>query len=340
MNRADEQMTGVRGDIAIIGIGDFGGECIGHLTFKDRNQPILIRLNWEDHLPAIDGEMIHISLDETYRGRVLGDPISAGKATASVGPQVVGLMPSVSFVVLIAQPGDGVGSGGTTALADALKRSNIPFLTILALPDSDSVGRKRHMTARSTISELCVMKETPVVFDQAEFPGYCNAFKRSVTDKIQTLIDALTPSMIPLDFNRIRNALTGSGANAVATVRTHGKHRALEAAENILADPAVDAFLGKPASVLLHLQSDESLSLFEIDEIANLISDNWGDDVDLTYGVGQGGCADGELRLGLIVGEYCHEIDEDLDLEHETRDEIDVLMSEAFTRLQAGSGAH
>ena len=152
MNRADEQLTGACGEIAILGVGDFGSESLGHLTFREQNRPILIRVNWEDHQPTLSGEMIHVNLDESCRGRVLGDPISAGRATASVGPQITGLLSSVSFVVMIAQPGDGVGSGGTTALADALKREGIPFLTILALPDSDSVGRKRHMTARSTIS--------------------------------------------------------------------------------------------------------------------------------------------------------------------------------------------
>lgn len=333
-----EQMCeGMNGDIALIGIGDFGGETLPQFRFKDGSTPLLVRLNWQDRFPMLDGEMIHVSLDEDLRGVVLGDPISAGKATASVAPEVIALLPAVSFVILVAQPGDGVGSGGTIAMADALKRAEIPFLTILALPDADSVGRKRHMTARSTISDLCVMKEAPVVFDQAEFPGYYNAFRLSVIEKVQTLLDVLTPSMIPMDFNRIRTALTGSGANAVATAKTMGKSRAVEAVENILADPTVERFLGSPASVLLHLQSDESLSLYEIDEIANAIIDNWGADVDLTYGVGQGGCRKSELRLGLIVSEYIPEMDYEMGIEDDPRNDVDALMSEAFTRLQAGS---
>ncbi|MBN1297085.1 hypothetical protein JXA80_09910 [bacterium] len=338
MNRASDYAGGAAGDIAIIGVGDFGGDVLGRLWFREEKRPILIRVNWMDHLPEISGEMIHVCLDESFRGMVLGDPISAGKATASVGPQIIGLLHGAAFVVLVAQPGDGVGSGGTTAMADALKRARIPFLTLLVLPDCEAVGRKRHMTARSTISELCVMKETPVVFDQADFPGFTGAFHRAVTDKIQTLVDALSPSMIPLDFNRIRNALTGSAANAVSTATVMGKTRAVEAAELVLSDPAVEPFLGRPASVLLHLQSDESLSLFEIDEAANIIIENWGDDVDLTYGVGEGGCQPGELRMGMIVGEYIGDMDEMVETESESHDEIEVLMSEAFTRLRAGSG--
>jgi len=338
MNRFDQLQDGLNGDIAVIGVGDFGSSALDYFHFKDANVPLLIRLNWRDRLPELSGEFIHIALDDEFRGKVLGDPISAGKATASIAPEVTALLPAVSFVIMIAQPGDGVGSGGATAMADALKRAEIPFISILALPDADSVGRKRHMTARSTISDLCVMKETPVVFDQADFPGYYNAFKLSVIEKTQCLLDALTPSMIPLDFNRIRNALTGSGTNAVTTAKIQRHGNTLEAVENILADPSVESFLGQPACALLHLQSTESLSLFEIDEIANAIIDNWGADVDLTYGFGHGGCEEGELRIGLIVSEYTHELDVELGIDMDHGDEIDALMSEAFTRLQAGTG--
>jgi len=337
MGRNKSELRTITGDIAIIGVGDFGCETLEHFSFKQGNTPLLIRVNWFDRLPELNNEFIHIVLDEEFRGKVLGDPISAGRAMASITPEIINLLQHVAFVVVIAQPGDGVGSGGTTALAEMLNRSTIPFLSILALPDVDSVGRKRHMTARNTISDLCVMRETPVVFDQTDFPGYYNAFKLSVIDKVQTLLDALTPSMIPLDFNRIRNALTGSSESALATARAVGADRSIEAAENILADTSVEEFLGKPASVLLHIQSGEALSLYEIDRVANCITSGWGADLDLTYGVGEGGCSDGEIRLGLIVGTHIDDQEIESKIIEDRRDNVELLIAESFSNLRSSS---
>lgn len=334
INGKDNQKR-ARGEIAVMGIGDFGSEVLEKLVFNGMHRPMLFRVNWNDCLPKLQEDYIHISLNSRYRGFTNGDPITASKATAEVVSELIELTLSASLVILIAQPGDGVGSGATTALATIFKNIDIPFLSILCLPDVEIVGRKRHMTARSTISELCVMKETPVVFDQAEFPGYLKAFKKSVADKIQVLLDALSPGMIPIDFNRIRTALTGVSGSTIATARARGEQRALEVAESVLADSSLESFLTRKASVLMHLQSDGPLSLFEVEEVAHLITENWGADVDLIYGVGQGLCEQGELRLGLIVGEYV----EDLGTQMEPTEKVvqdDPILVELFSRLQSG----
>jgi len=154
-------------------------------------------------------------------------------------------------------------------------------------------------------------------------------------DKIQTLMDALSPGMIPIDFNRIRTALTGSANSTVATARATGHQRAHEVVESVLADYSIEPFLNRKASILMHLQADEALSLYEVEEIAHLISDNWGDDIDLIYGVDHGGCKPGELRLGLIVGEYV----DDLDLEYgviNESNEVDEALRQLIPRLQSG----
>jgi cell division protein FtsZ len=335
MSNGKDNQKRIRGEIAVMGIGDFGADMLEKLVFSGVHRPMLFRVNWDDCLPKLQDEYIHISLNSRYRGFTNGDPISASKATAEVVSELIELTLSASLVILIAQPGDGVGSGATTALASIFKNIETPFLSILCLPDVDIVGRKRHMTARSTISELCVMKETPVVFDQADFPGYLKAFKTSVADKIQVLLNALSPGMIPIDFNRIRTALTGLSGSTIATARAKGEQRAQDVAESVLADSSLESFLNRKASVLMHLQSDGPLSLYEVEEVAHMITENWGADLDLIYGVGQGPCESGELRLGLIVGEYV----EDLGSLQETPEQIaqdDPILVELFSKLQSG----
>ena len=334
MNRRDGHVR-PKGEIAVIAIGDFGAEVLQKISFRKDFRPLLFRINWDDSLPNLQDDYIHIALNTRYRGFSSGDPLAASKAMAEISSDLLELTLSSFFVLLIAQPGDGIGSGVTTALANLFNKAGIPCLSLLSLPDAEIVGRKRHMTARGTISELCAMKEVPVVFDQADFPGYLEAFNTSFADKIQALMDALAPGMVPIDFNRIRIALTGSSSSTIVTARARGQHRAQEVAESIMVDYSVESFLNRKASLLMHLQSDGPLSLFEVEEVAHLITSNWGDDVDLIYGVDQSPGELGELRLGLIVGEYVEEMALPQTIA-EKEDKDDPVLTELFSKLQYG----
>ncbi len=334
MNKVRGQIR-PKGEIAIIAIGDFGAEMLQKISFSEDFRPLLFRIDWNDRLPQLQDEYIHVALNSRYRGFNSGDPIAASKAVAEICPDLMELTSSSFFVVLIAQPGDGIGSGATTALTNIFNRAKIPLLPLLSLPDAEIVGRKRHMTARGTISELCAMKEVPVVFDQAGFPGYLEAFNISVADKIQALLDALTPGMVPIDFNRIRMALTGSSSSTIVTARARGQNRAQEVAESVMVDYSLESFLNRKASLLMHLKSDGPLSLFEVEEVAHLITSNWGEDVDLIYGVDQSRGEIGELRLGLIIGEYVEEMAKSQAVvEDENQD--DPILIELFSKLQYG----
>jgi cell division GTPase FtsZ len=289
--------------IAIAGIGDVGFDILKHLEPYDAKHPLLFRINWDDCIEDLDDKTIDIALDSRLRGFTKGDPVAAANAMSEVASKFHELTNMVSFFLLIAQPADGVGSGVTTELAGILRRRNIPFMSTMILPDAESCSRKQLVTASSTIVELCHMRETPVVFDPAEFPGYNDAFKSAVVEKIQLLLDAMSPGMIQIDFNRIRTALCGASRSTIVTARAKGKCRAREAAAIIMADYSLEPLLNHEACVLMHIQTEGALSLHEVEEIATYIADNWGNSIDLIYGVGNGVCEKDELRLGLIAAE-------------------------------------
>ncbi len=302
MSNISGQQTGF-GTIAIAGIGDLGINILHHLQPCREMNPLLLRVNWDDCNIDASSVFTDVLLDSRRRGVSKGDPVSAAKAMSQSVNKFEKLISHVAMVLIITHPGDGIGSGGTVELASFLKRKGKPFVTITLLQDEKICGRKQRMTAKNTVTELCHMQETPVVFDQSDFPGYTDAFCKAVADKVQLLVDAMSPGMIQIDFNRIRNALCGSSRSAIATARAKGTHRARDVAVSIMMDQAVEALLNREVCVLMHLQSNGGLCLHEVEEIASYIANNWGNSVDLIYGVGNGNCENDELRLGLVVGE-------------------------------------
>ena len=101
-----------------------------------------------------------------------------------------------------------------------------------------------------------------------------------------------------LQVNIFRNDV--DSAIAVATAK--GPDRAREAAERILSDPIIADFKGKPAVLVLHLLAGDDLTLYELDNAASTILDNWGSEIDMTYGTATDPGRNGNLRLGMLVG--------------------------------------
>ncbi len=62
------QTVSSSGEVAVIGIGDFGSEALMKLNFRQDLQPLKILINWSDSLPPICNDFVHVALDQSQRG--------------------------------------------------------------------------------------------------------------------------------------------------------------------------------------------------------------------------------------------------------------------------------
>ena len=103
---------------------------------------------------------------------------------------------------------------------------------------------------------------------------------RGVTDLITM------PGLINLDFADIKTVMSEMGKAMMGTGEADGENRAIKAAEAAIANPLLDQTSMKGAAgVLINITGGSDLTLYELDDAANRIKEEVGnDDVNIIFG--------------------------------------------------------
>ncbi len=293
-------------DIVVLGLGGYGIELVKNLRFNADMSPGIILMDRSVEHSNLN-EAFSISLGDYSSDLSEGDVVAAGNVVREILPDLEGRLKTVSFAIIVAGLGGGVGSGAALELAAYFRKIRVPTIAFVTKPHPFIEGRKRFLTAAQAESELRNRLDCMISIDSEsvipEIDKQADSVRNNMIEKLQVLMDVLcNPGMMPVDFSRVKNALSCDTSATIITASATGDQRAVEASQRILSDPAVADFLNKPASIVVHVMSDERLTLFELDEAATMIMDNWGAEVDLTYGAAT--CEGLNLfRIGLIVGD-------------------------------------
>ena len=103
---------------------------------------------------------------------------------------------------------------------------------------------------------------------------------------VQGICDLITlPGLINLDFADVRTVMT-SGGSALMGIgfASAGENRAREAAERALRSPLIDTEITGAKGILLSIAGGEDLSLFEVNEAAEVVRQAATDDTNIIFG--------------------------------------------------------
>ncbi len=234
-----------------------------------------------------------------------GDFISVTHEIESLFPGLDPYLNGSAFVVLAAGLGGGVGSGGTVSLVHYIKSRGIRVLALVALPNREQHGRKRCLTADLAMAEITAKADGVLVLNAA------NHYNQSLSDSfadisekfrlmMHMIFDESGESTVNLTY--VCNVISKKGSAVLVTGKGKGVGRSLEAAQSVLDNPATAPFMEKPASGIVHILSSRDLTLMELSDAASLISDNWGDEIDLGFISSVAPQMDDELQFSLIIG--------------------------------------
>jgi cell division GTPase FtsZ len=119
---------------------------------------------------------------------------------------------------------------------------------------------------------------------------------RSITDLM------MMPGLINLDFADVKNIMQDKGKAIMGTGEAEGKGRAKEAARQALANPLLDdcSMLGAKG-VLINITGGTDITLPELDEAANTIKEEVGDDANIIFGSSFDDNLSGKIRVSIVV---------------------------------------
>ena len=119
---------------------------------------------------------------------------------------------------------------------------------------------------------------------------------RSITDLM------MMPGLINLDFADVKNIMEDKGKAIMGTGEAEGKGRAREAATQALSNPLLDdCSLQGAKGVLINITGSQDITLPELDEAANIIKEEVGDDANIIFGSSYDDALSGKIRVSIVV---------------------------------------
>jgi cell division protein FtsZ len=119
---------------------------------------------------------------------------------------------------------------------------------------------------------------------------------RSITDLM------VLPGLINLDFADVRTVMTEMGKAMMGTGEAAGEDRALMAAQNAIQNPLLDEISLKGAkAVLVNVTGGLDMTLLEVDEAANAISEQVDPEANIIFGAAFDPTLEGMIRVSVVA---------------------------------------
>ena len=299
--------------IKAIGIGGAGCNAVTRMVREGIKGVDFIVMNTDGQALALAEAPTRIQLGEKLtRGLGAGGDHKVGNKAAEESRDIVEeLVQGVDMVFIAAGMGGGTGTGGIPVVADVAKQSGALTIAVVTKPFSFE-GTHRAQVAEEGLINLSGKVDTLIIIPNDRLLQLCDA-KTTVDSAFRLADDALllgvqaisevvtVPGLINLDFADIKSVMRDAGPAWMSVGKAGGQSRAAEAAKAALASPLLDVSVNGATGVLFNITGGPSLTLFECNEAAQVISQAVDPDANIVFGVVFDPKMDSEVRITVIA---------------------------------------
>jgi cell division protein FtsZ len=119
---------------------------------------------------------------------------------------------------------------------------------------------------------------------------------------VQAIAEVITvPGEINLDFADVKAVMSNAGPAWMSIGQGSGHNRAVEAAKSALSSPLLDVSVRGSTGVLFNISGDETLTLHEVNEAAQVVSRAVDSQANIIFGVVKNESLGNEVRITLIA---------------------------------------
>lgn len=311
---ADTTVSYLKPRIAVVGVGGGGGNAVNNMIAQNLEGVDFIVANTDAQALAHSSASKKIQLGlEITQGLGAGARPEIGKMAAEEAKdKIAESLEGVNMVFITAGMGGGTGSGAAPVVAHIAKEKGILTVGVVTKPFSFE-GKKRMEIADHALETFIKEVDSIIVIQNQNLFNIANenttlpeAFKmadnvlysgvRSITDLM------MMPGLINLDFADVKNIMEDKGKAIMGTGEAEGKGRAREAAHQALANPLLDdCTLRGAKGVLINITGSQDITLPELDEAANIIKEEVGDDANIIFGSSFDDNLSGKIRVSIVV---------------------------------------
>jgi len=299
--------------IKVIGLGGGGSNAITRMVREEIQGVEFIAMNTDAQSLAVTEAPIRLQLGEKLtKGLGVGGDHSLGqKAAEESCDELREIVSGADMVFITGGMGGGTGTGAAPIISEIAKQGGALTIAVVTKPFSFE-GIHRCQVANEGITRLLGKVDTLIIIPNDRLLDLCdqktgvdNAFKLAddvLRHGVQAIAEVITtPGMINLDFADVKAVMKDAGPAWMSMGKGTGQNRAVEAAKEALASPLLDVSINGSKSVLFNVVGGSSLTLFEVNEAADVIRQAVDPEANIIFGVAHDPDMDSEVRITLIA---------------------------------------
>ena len=299
--------------IKVIGLGGGGCNAISRMVQEEIQGVDFIAVNTDAQALLLTEAPIRIQIGEKMtRGLgVGGDHVLGQKAAEQSRDELRECVRGADMVFITVGMGGGTGTGAAPVLAELAKEQQALTIAVCTKPFTFE-GAHRRDVCEEGIECLLEKVDTLIVIPNDRLLTLCdnktamgNAFKMAddvLRHSVQAIAEVITvPGVINLDFSDVKAVMQDAGPAWMSIGHGTGQNRAVDAAKAALASPLLDVSVSGAKGVLFNVCGGSSLTLFEVNEAAEVIGKAVDPNANIIFGVVYDSNMDNDLRITLIA---------------------------------------
>ena len=282
--------------IKVIGVGGGGNNAVNRMIDHGVEGVEFIAVNTDAQALNLSKAEIKLQIGEKLtRGLGAGaNPEIGKKAAEESREQIEEVLQGADMVFVTAGKGGGTGTGAAPVIAQIAKDLGALTVGVVTRPFSFE-GIRRQKQANTGIDSLKDSVDTLIVIPNDRLleivdknTPMLEAFREAdnvLRQGVQGISDLIAkPGLINVDFADVKTIMYDKGSALMGIGVATGENRAIEAAKKAISSPLLETSIDGAQGVLMNISGGPSLSLFEVQEAADLVTSAADEEVNVIFG--------------------------------------------------------
>ncbi|WP_275940739.1 cell division protein FtsZ [Neobacillus terrae] len=282
--------------IKVIGVGGGGNNAVNRMIEGGVQGVEFIAVNTDAQALNMSKAEVTMQIGGSLtRGLGAGaNPEIGRKAVEESRQQIRNALQGADMVFVTAGMGGGTGTGAAPEIAHIARELGALTIGVVTRPFTFE-GRKRAQNAAAGIEEMkkavntliiipnerlleIVDKKTPMIEAFREADNVLRQGVQGISDLIAV------PGLINLDFADVKTIMSNNGTALMGIGVASGENRAAEAAKKAISSPLLETSINGAKGVLMNITGGMNLSLYEVQEAADIVSAATDDQLNMIFG--------------------------------------------------------
>lgn len=300
-------------NIKVIGVGGGGNNAVNRMIAAGLKGVEFIAVNTDSQALGLSqaDNRIQVGTKLTKGLGAGANPDVGQKAAEESKDELLQSLRGADMVFVTAGMGGGTGTGGAPVVAAVAKELGALTVGVVTRPFVFE-GKKRANQAEKGIQELKSKVDTLITIPNDRLlqvvdrsTSIADAFRIAddvLRQGVQGISDLIAvPGLINLDFADVKTIMTETGSALMGIGSSSGETRAMEAARAAISSPLLETSIEGARGVLLNITGGPDLSLYEVNEAAEVIAQAADPEANIIFGAVIDPRISDEVRVTVIA---------------------------------------